>query len=124
MLQTGAEVRFVSAGAGGQTLDALGSAWWLPSLSQVVEVCGGERGRGAAAVDREVERAQESSAGEGLAKLAPVYRGAADEMHEPRLIPLRTLFCLKWFEQNKDKLKSRTVCVVFAETTHMATEEY
>lgn len=50
--------------------------------------------------------------------------GAADETHKPRSVPLSTLFCLKWFEQNKDKLKSGTVCVVFAETTHMATEEY
>lgn len=40
----------------------VGSSGWLPSLSRVVEVCGDECGRGAAAGEKEVVRAQESSA--------------------------------------------------------------
>lgn len=47
--------------------------------------------------------------------------GAADETHKPRSVPLSTLFCLKWFEQNNDKFKSRTVCVVLDEITHSST---
>lgn len=44
---------------------------------------------------------------------------AADETPEIRLDPLSALF--HGFEQNKDGLKSRTVCVVLAEITHSST---